>query len=232
MKYLLLPLVLLFIAPLVVAQDIADNNKVVDSLYREDQFYFGVTYNLFNKKPDGVSQNGFSSGFHFGVLRDMPINKNRNKAVGIGLGLSINSYNQNLLITEQANKEITFSVLYDNATVYSKNKFYTYILEVPLQYRWRTSTSTEYSFWRIYTGFKVGYVFANATKYLGKPEDVQLKTTDVFTKIQYGLTLSAGYNTWNFYIYYGLNPLFKNAKIAGETIDLTTIKAGLIFYIF
>ena len=28
----------------------------VDSLYREDQFYFGLTYNLLRQKPQGFSQ--------------------------------------------------------------------------------------------------------------------------------------------------------------------------------
>ena len=45
-----------------------------DLNYREDQFYISVTYNFLNNKPNGVSQQGFSSGFHGGFLRDIPIN--------------------------------------------------------------------------------------------------------------------------------------------------------------
>ena len=42
--------------------------QVIDSLYREDQFYLGITYNLLNNKPNEVKQNGFSSGFNFGFI--------------------------------------------------------------------------------------------------------------------------------------------------------------------
>ncbi|WP_397363748.1 porin family protein [Olleya sp. R77988] len=230
MKYILLLFTFLFISPFVNAQDNYSSTNVIDSLYREDQFYLGITYNLLNNKPNNVSQNGFSSGVHLGVIRDMPINTNRNKSIGIGLGVSLNSFNQNMLINE-SNKEITYSVLDDSDVDYSKNKFYTYVVELPIEYRWRTSTATEYSFWRIYNGFKVGYLFANGTKYQGSPNDVALKNTDAFTKFQYGLTMSVGYNTWNFHLYYGLNKMFDNAFINGEKLDVNTIKVGLMFYI-
>lgn len=230
MKYIILLSAFLCFAPVGFAQETLEYTSVVDSLYREDQFYLGITYNLLNRKPSKVTQNSFSTGIHMGVIRDMPINKNRNKAIGIGLGLSFNSYNQNLLISE-SNGVTSFSVLDEDVTSYTKNKFYTYIVEMPIQYRWRTSTPTEYSFWRIYTGFKMGYVFANGTKYLGDPEDVNLTNSDAFTKLQYGLTLSAGYNTWNFYLYYGLNTMFDNQTIDSDALDMSSIKVGLMFYI-
>ncbi|GAL78818.1 hypothetical protein JCM19274_3376 [Algibacter lectus] len=66
----------------------------VDSKYKEDQFYFGVTYNLLGSRPTDVKQSGFSTGFHLGFIKDMPINAARNKAIGLGIGLSANSYNQ------------------------------------------------------------------------------------------------------------------------------------------
>lgn len=230
MRYSLLLFVFFLGCPFLFAQEEESPfPSVTDSLYREDQFYLGVTYNLLNNKPNGVSQNGFSSGFHFGIIRDMPINKNRNKAIGVGLGLSLNSYNQNLLILKEA-KSVMFSVL-DGNTNYSKNKFFTTVLELPIEFRWRTSTPNEYSFWRIYTGVKFGYVFSNSSKYQGEPENVTLKQIDKITKLQYGLTLSAGYNTWNFHLYYGLNPVFDNAFVNGNKIKTNELKIGLMFYI-
>ena len=68
-------------------EKVVDSTKI-DTRYREDQFYVSVTYNLLNNKPSGMSQSGFSSGFHLGFIRDMPINDKRNLAIGIGLGLS------------------------------------------------------------------------------------------------------------------------------------------------
>ena len=199
--------------------------------YREDQFYASVTYNLINNKPDGVSQNGFSSGFHLGFIRDMPLNERRNLALGLGFGLSTNSYNQNISILE-TNNSITYSIIDESEINVSKNKFTTYLVEVPLEFRWRTSTATEYNFWRIYTGLKFGYLLYNSSKYKSDNGNQNLSNINDFYKLQYGLTLSVGYGTWNFHVYYGLNPIFKNdAKLSAETIDISSLKIGLIFYI-
>ena len=209
------------------------SDSIIDEKYREDQFYVSVTYNLLGKKLDGVSQSGFSSGFHFGFIRDMPINTRRNKAIGVGLGLSTNSYNQTLLIAEN-NGNFNYSILDDDATSFSKNKFTTYLIEVPIEFRWRTSTPSDYDFWRIYAGIKFGYVVYNSSKFNGEPSDIQLSNIDDFNKIQYGLTLSAGYANVSFHLYYTLNPIFdSNAKLSasGQSIDMNAIKIGLIFYI-
>lgn len=219
----------MFFSVLLKAQE-QTNVVVVDSLYREDQFYAGVTYNLLGSIPDKLSQNGFSGGYHLGFIRDMPINKDRNVAIGLGLGLSANSYNQNVLISKDNANNISYTLLEGNA--YSKNKFTTYLVEVPLEFRWRTSTPTDYNFWRIYMGFKLGYVFAHNTKYKGDLGKIKHHNIDDFNDLQYGLTLSVGYNTWNIHCYYGLNPIFsKEAQLNGSTIDMNAIKIGLMFYI-
>lgn len=207
-----------------------DTVTIIDSLYREDQFYVGVTYNVIGKAPKDLSQSGFSGGYHFGFIRDMPINKNRDFAIGIGLGLSSNSYNQNLFIDKDNTGTISYNLL-DNNT-YTKNKFSTYVIECPFEIRWRTSTFTEYRFWRIYTGFKLGYVFAHNTKYKGDLGKIKHNNISQFNSLQYGLTLSVGYNTWNIHCYYTLNPIFsKAAQLNGNTLDMNAFKIGLMFYI-
>lgn len=209
-----------------------DSITIIDEKYREDQFYFSLTYNLLAQKPDGLSQQGFSAGFHLGFIRDFPINERRNWALGVGLGLSSNSYNQNMLIAEQPNGEYSYAIIDEDSISFSKNKFTTYLIEVPLELRWRTSTAKDYKFWRIYTGIKFGYVFYNSSKFdgsIGKLKNANI--TDI-NGLRYGITFSAGYSTWNAHIYYGLNSLFdKSATIEGQAIDLTSVKIGLMFYI-
>ncbi len=206
-------------------------SKQADSLYKEDQFYAGITYNLLSKKPADLSQSGFSIGLHLGFIKDMPINKNRNIAIGIGLGYSANSFNQNLLVNKDSQGVINYSIL-NSTDTYSKNKFSEHLIEVPFEFRWRTSNATDYKFWRIYTGFKIGYVLANTAKHIGDLGNLKYKGIQDFNDFQYGLTLSVGYNTWNFYAYYGLNPLFSsNAKIDGKSIEMKAVKIGLMFYI-
>ena len=221
---------LFLISQLTFAQDIT-TEVGVDSLYREDQFYIGVTYNLLGNLPSGISQNGFSSGFHLGFIRDIPINKMRNLALALGLGYSGNSFNQNMKISEGTNNKYNYSVIEDDV-VYSKNKFSQHLLEIPFEFRWRSSTPDEYKFWRIYAGFKTGYVVSNSSKYSGSPQNEKTKNIKDFNDFQYGLTLSVGYNTWNFYLYYSLNPVFdSNAELNGNSVDMNAIKIGLIFYI-
>jgi hypothetical protein len=209
-----------------------DNLAVaIDDRYREDQFYAAVTYNLLTNLPKGISQNEFSTGFHLGFIRDMPINKRRNWAIGLGLGISSNSYNQNLIITEN-NMGVNFSVDNEAFGTINKNKFTTYLIDLPLEIRWRTSTAVDYKIWRIYTGFKFSYLVYNSTKLRSSLLNSSASNLDVFNDLQYGLTLSAGYGTWNVHIYYGLNTIFDNSdQLNGEALDLKAIKIGLIFYI-
>lgn len=226
-------LVVLFITSFIgFSQNKTDKEKTeLYKNYREDQFYISVTYNLLNEKPANVSQSGFSSGFHLGFIRDMPINKKRTVALGLGLGLSTNSFNQNIAITD-ANNKVSFNVIDESEINVSKNKFTTYLIEVPFELRWRKSSPTNYSFLRIYPGFKLGYLFYNSTKLKSDQGSTKLSNIDEFNRLQYGLTLSAGYGTWNIHAYYGLNPIFNNSsKLDGAALNLTAFKIGLMFYI-
>ena len=204
---------------------------VIDSLYREDQIYIGLTFNLLTDLPETVSQSGFSGGFHLGFVRDFPINEQRNIAIGAGLGWSINSYGQELFIGEDSEENTIFRNLNDLDIDYNTNRFSTQLVEVPIQFRWRTSTAETYKFWRVYTGVRLGYVYFFKSNF--KDEGNQVVQTDVpeFNRFRIGTTLTFGYNTFNFHVYYGLNPFFKDATLNEEEIGISTFKLGLMFYI-
>lgn len=209
---------------------IVSDSLELDDKYREDQFYFAVTYNFLSNRPENVSQKGFPTGFNFGFIRDMPVNERRNLSVGLGLGISSNSYNQNILINNSSGPD-NF-VLIDGETItFSKNKFTTYLFEAPLELRWRTSTAANYKFWRIYTGLKVGYLLFNSSKYQGNLGTIKNNNIENFEKFQYGLTFSFGYSTFNFHVYYSLNNIFKDTTLNGENVDMSALKIGLITYI-
>lgn len=232
MKDFYLNIVFLFICAFMFGQNIVSDSTSVDYKYREDQFYISLTYNLLDNKPSNVSQNGFSSGIHLGFIRDMPINERRNVAIGLGFGFSTNSYNQNLLISKNNEQMIEYSLLDKIETPFRKNKFSTYQIEFPLEFRWRTSTPTDYNFLRIYSGFKFSYLIYNTSKFKSSEGDILLSNIDDFNKLQYGLTISIGYSNINVHFYYALNDIFDdNAKINGEHIAMKAIKIGLIYYI-
>ncbi|MEH6405987.1 MAG: porin family protein [Leeuwenhoekiella sp.] len=213
------------------AQEEVVKDTVGDTKYREDQFYIGLTFNLLTNKPASMDQNGFSGGFHAGFIRDMPINKRRNVAIGVGLGFSMNTYNQNLFVGETENNESIFTVL-DPQTEYNKNWFSTYLIEAPIQFRWRTSTASSYKFWRIYSGLQLGYVYAYKFNFEQTGNHVVQTDVPEFERLRLGATFTFGYETFNFHFYYGLNPLFKNATTgSNQALGINTFKLGLMFYI-
>jgi hypothetical protein len=205
------------------------NFNALDSLYREDQFYLNLTYNILINKPSGISQNSLSSGLCFGFLRDFPINKLRTIAIAPGLGFSFSNYKENLVVNNQTNpftySEIPSSVSYD------KNKLGLYFVEVPLEFRWRTSTPESHKFWRIYGGVKMSYLLYSRSRFIADGIDYKIDSNPDLNKIQYGVYLSTGYNGGNAYVYYGLQDIFKNATFNDNPIKMRTLNIGLIVYV-
>jgi hypothetical protein len=212
-----------------VFSQVTPDFEAVDSLYREDQFYLGVTYNTLLKRPSGISQNKFTPSFSLGVLRDMPINKNRTTAIATGLGYSLNSYNQNILISK-VNGTVEYNTI-SSSTSYDKNKLTLHSIDIPMEFRWRTSTPESHKFWRIYTGLKFSYLFYTQSNYEDSQTTIKVVGNPDINKFQYGTYLSVGYNTVNFNVYYGLNPIFKSGVLNGSTLDMNTLNFGFMFYI-
>lgn len=163
-----------------------------------------------------------------GVVKDIPLNKRRNIAIGVGLGYAYNAHFHNLQFLE-GEGGTNYRVILDSVD-YKRNKIDTHLIEMPIEFRWRTSTAETYKFWRVYTGIKLGYVFANRYKFIAD-EEAKFSNSDI-SRFQAGLHLSVGYNTWNFYAYYGLGKLFKDGTVTdtGESLDMNSLKIGIIFY--
>lgn len=218
---------------LIAQEEILENDEVDvsgGSKYLEDQFYIGLTYNILLDRPSNVSQNNFSNGLQFGFIKDIPLNARRNVGLGIGLGLAKNSYFSNLRALE-VEGDIIYEVI-PGSESYRRNKVTSYLVEMPFEFRWRTSTIDSYRFWRVYTGVKLGYAISARSKYVTADEKLKFSNPDV-DKFQYGVYFSFGYNTWNFYGYYQLNDLFKDTMIesTGEQIKMSPLNIGLMFYI-
>lgn len=206
--------------------------KVIDSLYREDQFYLNLTFNNLQKKPDGLNQNKFSPGIAFGFLRDMPINKSRTVSIAAGLGYSLNIFNENMYQSQSvvADSQYNYEILSQDI-YYKRNRFTQHFMDLPIEFRWRSSTPDSHRFWRICTGFKLSYLFIDKYKFINDIQTIVIGNNSDLNKFQYGCYMAAGWNTWNFYAYYGLSPIYKSAKINGEDIKMTTFNLGLQFYI-
>jgi hypothetical protein len=213
------------------AQDKATNVDS-DTKYREDQFYIGVTYNLLSDVPTGVKVRGLSGGIQFGFLRDMPINKRRSLAIAIGAGITYNVYGQLLFIGEAPDGQTIFTVLDDKKVDFSRNSFSSSTIEVPIEFRWRSSTPDIYKFWRIYAGFRIGYAYWHKSAFKQPGNNVYQTDIPEYDKLRLGTSLTLGYNSFNLIASYSINPFFKDAITTdGQEVNFRTIQVGMVFYI-
>lgn len=197
-----------------------ENIKVVDSLFREDQFYVALSYNLVQNSPDGFKQFSFSPSISAGFMRDFPISKNRHWALAPGIGYSYSNIKQFI------NTDDLFSENPPNPSEDVKTRIVSHSIEIPLEIRWRNASYDSHKFWRVYSGLKARYVLNTNLKL--ESASIGSETSNVddnINKWQYGVYLSTGYNTWNVHVYYGLNPIFKNGS------KLSDLNIGVMFYI-
>jgi len=204
------------------------DSLLIDKKYREDQLYIRFTYNILLNKPEEVIQKGISLGFHAGFMRDISLTERGKYALGIGLGYAYDKHQSNFLINSNAN---TYAV---SSLDFKKNKFESHAFEIPLELRYRNSSATEYKFWRVYIGGKISYNFASKSIYIDSDTTLKTKSISFLNRWQYGPQISIGYNTWNIYAYWNVNPLFKEVSPT-ETFNpnlLKSLKTGIQFYIF
>ncbi|MGV7106187.1 porin family protein [Flavobacterium sp. U410] len=232
MKLKFLLMILLFSMSLVKAQETETLKeglnapyKVIDSLFREDQFYASISYNLLQNKPAGYKQYSFSTGIALGFLRDIPFSKSRDWSVALGLGYSYNNIKHNVQV-QNADPNV-----YVIENSYDKNKLVLHYIDIPLEIRWRNATPLNHKFWRIYTGFKASYLIGSKTDFQSSSANYKIKNSNDVNKWQFGPYISFGYNTVNMYAYYGLTPIFKDVKIEDQDLKMSSFNIGFMFYI-
>lgn len=184
------------------------NYSIPDSLsnlkYREDQFYIGANYLVIQSDNELINQNDFSSQIHFGFLRDFPLTKKGNWSIALGLGSSYTQFQSNLD--------------YRTGSISSNFNSAKYIsLNLPFEVRWRSSSSTSFSFWRIYLGSQLQYNFIS--------EDLNM-----LKKLTTVSTINLGYNTWNFSVGYDFYNRFINSE-DNFSNQFKLLTVGLIFYV-
>jgi len=210
------------------AQSDEDENKeertvlVDDPYYREDHFYIGISHSILQDKPQGFSQNSLSPNVVFGFLRDIPVNEQRNWAIAPGLGLSYQSVRSNFAHLSHESND--YQIVED----YNTNKLNTWYLDIPVEFRWRTSTMYSHKFWRIYVGVKYSYLIHSKSIYEGELGNIDIKNNPDLNKSLFGMYVSGGFNTWNAYVYYGFSPIYKENNYSQR---LRYLNIGLMFYI-
>ena len=211
--------ILLLIASFALAQTSSDQ------FYREDQIYSSVGYPLLIDVPEALAQNKLSHTFSLGFVRDMPINEARNLAFGLGLGLNYNVVYTNLQFTDHMEAYTFVSSDMTNQWNYME-------VEIPFEFRWRSSAPSNYQFWRVYGGL-VGYYNLFAKQRTRKALIDSITSLSV-QKFRLALRLNIGNNTWNLTYTHPIDSFFDYNKSSHNKSfsQLKTAKLGLVFYIF
>lgn len=197
--------------------------------YREDQLYFGFSFISLDANNKYFKQNGLSSHFQLGFVRDIPLISSGKFAIGLGVGYSFQQFNSNIIRVGIDNENSIFTVNNNNSN-FEKSLLSINIIEFPISLRWRNSSIKDYQFWRVYTGIKFQRNFFSKLKINNGDSKNISKEINNWNKDLY---LSFGYNTWNFYFSYGLNQIIKNLKIqdSNKLFKVKPFKIGLIFYL-
>ncbi|MGY5351775.1 outer membrane beta-barrel protein [Wenyingzhuangia sp. IMCC45533] len=205
----------------------AQENQLIDDKYYEDQFYVGVQYNaLLNTKND-IENIGVPYSFEAGFIKDFPLNKQRNMGFGLGIGYSYDILRPNITINDDDDIELNI-----NSNIGS-SRYLSHNLEIPLEFRWRTSTAQVYNFWRIYTGVSYIYSFSNKTELSSGGNTTTFTDIDIFNKTNYTLYTSVGYGTWNLHLKYYIRSPFKDSirTTDNKPLNFNQLKIGIMFYI-
>jgi len=202
--------------------------QIIDSLdYREDQFYIDLNFSLQPNDISGFKQNGFSRSVHVGMLRDYPISKMGDKAIAVGMGYGFVRLVNNINI-EKTQQSYLYDVPLAQRAL--RNVFSYHQLQLPVELRWRTSTPSEYAFWRVYLGYRLSYQFGAQYKpFFGRKFSLE----NQLNELQHSVGVSLGFNTWNLRLDYSLTPLLKDniRTTNNRQLVLFPLQIGLIFYL-
>ena len=224
-KFILCHLLILtvFFCSKLFGQDLATVENL--NFFREDQIYLGISLASLKSNAEDFKPRALSRHFQLGIIRDIPLVSSSKFSTGLGLGVSFERYNTNLSYSEKSGFSFSETDLDFESPLYFSIKSF----EIPITIRWRNATYNNFAFWRIYGGVSLNWNFKNKAK---QNSNIIL-SPDELKKWGSTAHLSFGYNTWNFYLAYRLNPIFSSIPSGDRdfSITLTPIKFGLIFYI-
>lgn len=199
-----------------------------DSLnYREDQFYVDLNFALQFNDINEFKQNGFSRSIHLGFIRDYPISTRGDKAIAVGMGYGFVRLVNNINVEQEQGQ-----YLYDVPVVQRalRNVFSYHQLQLPVELRWRTSTLSDYAFWRVYLGYRLSYQFRGQfNPFFGR----SMFLKNQLSTWQHSLGISLGFNTWNLRFDYSFTPLLQKdiRTIDNKALRLFPVQVGVIFYL-
>ena len=190
-----------------------------DNAEKFDRIVVDINFNNWLNAPPGVDQKLYSLGGSFYWYKDMPLGEKSNVALAYGIGMDYhNVYSNGAIQYEVDGEGNTFTNLTPITLPpgYTINKATFKYVEVPVELRFRTMNRSReerraFNF-KLYLGFKAGYLLGNNTKYRDNVNKVKVYRIQNSLPYRYGPTVRIGFNNIAFNAFYSLTPIFESGK--------------------
>lgn len=156
----------------------------------KDRLIFEANYTNWLGAPKNIKSDWKCLGFNFSTMFDKPIG-NSNFSVGYGLGLYVHNYSSNadfIYKLDSANKYVT-TIIEPKKEKYIANRYNERSVEVPIEIRFRTKTT---SVFKVMLGGKIGYVMSNFKKTDDKDGRIRQYNIKNINKLRYGVNFRIG----------------------------------------
>jgi hypothetical protein len=202
-----------------------------DGPEKVDHFVFDLNWTTLMDLPGNVKQTYYRNvGMGAYIFHDHPMNKKSTLAWALGVGVSsFNIHHNATFVNDPLPGGGTFTNMIPlaDSVKFRTNKHNITYLELPFELRIRSmKISTEErrrANFKLYLGFKAGYLVGMHSKYVDKTIKYKLFTFYNTEMFHYGPTLRIGFKKLSFNAFYSLTPLF----VEGRGVQVHPFSVGL-----
>jgi len=202
-----------------------------DGPEKVDHFVFDLNWTTLMDLPSSINQTYYRNlGVGAYVFHDHPMNKKSTLAWALGAGVSsFNIHHNGTFVYEPlaGGGSYTNLVPLGDSIRFRTNKHNITYLEVPFELRIRsmkiTTEERRRANFKVYLGFKAGYLVGMHSKYVDKTIKYKLFTFYNTEMFHYGPTIRIGFKKLSFNAFYSLTPLF----IEGRGVQAHPFSVGL-----
>lgn len=181
-----------------------------DSISRQDRFIIDITHEYLLEKPKNVEQKFYSFGLSFSKMFERPISKSFSIAIGPGIRSQHIYHNAEFKQFVDINQNIYDTVaIFHPSVSYSINKTVLNYVDLAAEIRLKLGKENRF---KIYFGFKGGYLFNQHQKYSDGNVKYKRYNTNGFNKFSYGPTIRIGVGSVCLFANYLLAPVYENNR--------------------
>jgi hypothetical protein len=177
----------------------------------QDRMILEVNHTGWLGAPSGLQGTYTSGGVNFMFFFDHPIGSSH---FSFAWGGGISSYNIHGPISlvyhqDSVTKNFAFTSVEKRTEPYNINRIGLKILEVPVEFRFRSRT--DYQF-KLSIGGKFGYVVQSFRKIFDKDENVKIFNIKGVNPWRYGVTFRVGWEQLHLTVFYSISEFFDSGK--------------------